>query len=65
MRLVHRKLFTFPLSSDEKLALTRLAQATGWSMSGVLRELIFKETANRALMHREPQAKSLTRSGDR
>lgn len=59
---IPRKLFTFPLSRTEHLALEHLAQSTERSMSGVLRELIFQETANRSLMYREPQAKTLDRS---
>lgn len=63
-RSIPRKLFTFPLSSTEHLALERLAQSTERSMSCVLRELIFKETANRSLMHRDAHEQTLV-GGDR
>jgi hypothetical protein len=39
----HRTLLPVPLSSTEKLILSRLAAASGLSMCGVLRQLLIRE----------------------
>lgn len=54
MRVVPRKLFTLPLCPNEKLILTRLAQASGLSCSAVIRQLLLEES-------HEPRLKALSR----
>jgi hypothetical protein len=49
-RLPERSIFPALLSPVEKEMLTYLSGASGLSMSGVVRQLILKETAHRQLV---------------
>ena len=57
--MVQRKLFNLPLTTTEKLILKRLSEASGLSMCGVVRQLLFQE-------HQKPtHRKHLARSDNR
>jgi hypothetical protein len=59
MRIIQRKLFNLPLTTAEKLILKRLSEASGLSMCGVVRQLLFQE--HRKPIHRKRLATHRTR----